>query len=132
MPETDIQINLDDSVIGDPSVIVAAQDGILNLGVEYEYLVELVTQQVGLFTIHNGLLKFMRSKLVLHEWQVVVEVTTNEDSRKLVLSYYVTNDLCHSLSSLLLVSLFASFKIARDQVNLTSFIGELHLGPVHV
>ena len=47
MPETDVQINLDDSVIGDPSVIVAAQDGILNLGVEYEYLVELITQQVG-------------------------------------------------------------------------------------
>ena len=64
MPETDIQINLDDSVIGDPSVIVAAQDGILNRGVEYEYLVELVTQQVGLLAIHNGLLKFVCSKLV--------------------------------------------------------------------
>ena len=61
MPETDIQINLDDFVIGDPSVIVAAQDCILNLGVECEYLVELVTQQVSLFTIHNGLFKFMGS-----------------------------------------------------------------------
>ena len=66
MPETDIQINLDDSVIGDPSVIVPAQDGILNLGAEYEYLVELVAQQVGLFTIHDGLFKVVWSKLVLH------------------------------------------------------------------
>ena len=81
MPETDIQINLDDFVIGDPSVIVAAKDGILNLGVEYEYLVELVTQQVGLFTIHNGLLKFMVSKLVLHELQVIIEVTAHNDGR---------------------------------------------------
>jgi len=81
MPETDIQINLDDFVIGNPSVIVAAQDGILNLGVEYEYLVELITQQVGLFTIHNGLFKFMGSKLVLHEWQVIVEVTAKDDGR---------------------------------------------------
>ena len=81
MPETDVQINLDDFMIGDPSVIVAAQDSILNRGVEYEYLVELVTQQVGLLTIHNGLLKFMGSKLVLHEWQVIVEVTAHDDSR---------------------------------------------------
>jgi hypothetical protein len=64
---------------------------------------------VGLFTIHNGLLKFMGSKLVLHEWQVIVEVATNDDSRQLVLSYDVTDDICHSLSSLSLIRLFTSF-----------------------
>jgi len=66
MSETDVEINFDDFVIGDPSVKVAAQDGIPDIGVEYEYLVELVTQQVGLFTIHDGLFKVVRSKLVLH------------------------------------------------------------------
>ena len=68
MSETDVEINFDDFVIGDPSVKVAAQDGIPDIGVEYEYLVELVTQQVGLFTIHDGLFKFVCSKLMLHEW----------------------------------------------------------------
>ena len=81
MSESDIQVNLDGFVIGELSVIVAAQDGILNCGIEYEYLVELVTQQVGLFTIHNGLLESMVSKLVFHELQVIVEVNAHNDGR---------------------------------------------------
>ena len=44
MPETDIQINLDDSVIGDLPVIVVAKDGILYSCIEYKYLVKLVAQ----------------------------------------------------------------------------------------
>ena len=86
MPETDIQINFDDFVIGDLPVIVVAKDGILYSCIEYKYLVKLVAQQVGLFTIVNGLLKFVWFELVLHEWQVIVEVTTNYDCRQLILS----------------------------------------------
>ena len=86
MPETDIQINLDDFVIGDPPVIVAAKDGIPDSCIEYEYLVKLIAQQVGRFAIINGLLKFVWFELVLHEWQVIVEVTTNYDCRQLILS----------------------------------------------
>ena len=86
MPETDIQINFDDFVIGDLPVIVVAQDGILDSRIEYEYLVKLVAQQVGRFAIINGLLKFVWFELVLHEWQVIVEVTTNYDCRQLILS----------------------------------------------
>jgi hypothetical protein len=66
MSESDIQINFDGFVIGELPVIVAAQYGVLDSGVEYEYLVELIAQQVGLFTIHDGLFKVVRSKLVLH------------------------------------------------------------------
>ena len=46
MPETDVQINLDDFVIGDLPVIVVAQDGIADIRVEYKHLVKLVAQQV--------------------------------------------------------------------------------------
>jgi hypothetical protein len=46
MPETDIQINFDDFVIGDPPVIVVAQDGIVDTRIEHKYLVKLVAQQV--------------------------------------------------------------------------------------
>ena len=66
MSESDIQLNFDSFVIGELSVIVAAQYGVLDSSVENEYLVELVAQQVGLFTIHDGLFKVVRSKLVLH------------------------------------------------------------------
>jgi len=86
MPGTDVQINFDDFVIGDFPVIVVAQDGILDSCVEYEYLVKLIAQQVGCFAIVDGLLKFVWFELVLHEWQVIVEVTTNYDGRQLVLS----------------------------------------------
>ena len=86
MPETDIQINFDDFVIGDLPVIVVAQDGILDSRIEYEYLVKLIAQQVGRFAIVNGLLEFVWFELVLHEWQVIVEVTTNYDCRQLILS----------------------------------------------
>ena len=86
MPETDIQINLYDFVIGDLSVIVIAKDGIPDSCIEYEYLVKLIAQQVGRFAIINGLLKFVWFELVLHEWQVIVEVTTNYDCRQLILS----------------------------------------------
>ena len=86
MPETEIQINFDDFVIGDLPVIVVAQDGILDSCIEYEYLVKLIAQQVGRFAIINGLLKFVWFELVLHEWQVIVEVTTHDDCRQLILS----------------------------------------------
>ena len=66
MSESNIQINFDDFVIGDLPEIVVAQYGVLDGSVEYEYLVELIAQQVGLFTIHDGLFKVVRSKLVLH------------------------------------------------------------------
>ena len=45
--ETDVEINFDDFVIGDLSVIVVAQDGIPDHSVEHKYLVELIAQQVG-------------------------------------------------------------------------------------
>ena len=86
MSETDIEINFDDFVIGDLPVIVVAQDGIPDSCIEYEYLVKLIAQQVGRFAIINGLLKFVWFELVLHEWQVIVEVTTNYDCRNLILS----------------------------------------------
>ena len=86
MPETDVEINLDDFVIGDVPVIVVAQDGISDSCVEYEYLVKLIAQQVGRFAIVNGLLKFVWFELLLHEWQVIIEFTTHYDSRQLVLS----------------------------------------------
>jgi hypothetical protein len=86
MPETDIQINFDDFVIGDLPVIVVAQDGIPDHSVEYGYLIELIAQQVGQFTIIDGLLEFVWFELVLHEWQMIVEVTTHYDGRQLVLS----------------------------------------------
>ena len=66
MPETDVQINLDDFVIGDLPVIVVAQDGIPDSCIEYEYLVKLVAQQVGRFAIIDGLLKFVWFELVLY------------------------------------------------------------------
>ena len=86
MPQTDIQINFDDFVIGDLPVIVVAQDGILDSCVEHEYLVKLIAQQVGRFAIINGLLNFVLFELLLHEWSVIVEVTTNYDCRQLILS----------------------------------------------
>ena len=86
MSETDVEINFDDFVIGDLPVIVVAQDGIPDSCIEYEYLVKLIAQQVGRFAIVDGLLKFVWFELVLHEWQVIVEVTTNYDSRQLILS----------------------------------------------
>ena len=86
MSETDIQINFDDFMIGDLPVIVDAQDGIVDSCIEHEYLVKLIAQQVGRFTIIDGLLEFVWFKLVLHEWQVIVEVTTNYDCRQLILS----------------------------------------------
>ena len=86
MPETDVQINLDDFVIGDLPVIVVAKDGIPDSRIEHEYLVKLIAQQVGRFAIINGLLKFVWFELVLHEWQVIVEVTTHYDCRQLILS----------------------------------------------
>ena len=132
MPETDVQINFDDFVIGDLPVIVVAQDGIPDRSVEHEYLVELIAQQVGLFAVYDGLLKVMLSKLVLHEWQVVVEVTTDNDSRQLVLSDDITDDIRYPLRSLLLIGLLSSFEIARDQMHPASVISELHLRPVHV
>jgi hypothetical protein len=52
------------------------------------------------------------SKLLLHEWQVVVEVTTHNDSCMSVLSFNVIDDLYYSLRSLVLVGLFTSFEIA--------------------
>ena len=112
MPETDIQINFNDFVIGDLPVVVVAKDGILGSCVEYEYLVELIAQQVGRFAVYDGLFKVMLSKLVLHEWQVVVEVTTNNDSRQLVLSDDITDDIRYPLRSLLLIGLLSSFEIA--------------------
>ena len=86
MPETDVQINLDDFVIGDLPVIVVAKDGIPDSCIDYEYLVKLIAQQVGRFAIIDGLLKFVWFELVLHERQVIVEVTTHDDCRQLVLS----------------------------------------------
>ena len=112
MSETDVEINFDDFVIGDPSVIVVAQDGIPDHSVEYEYLVELIAQQVGRFAVYDGLFKVMLSKLVLHEWQVVVEVTTDNDSRQLVLPDDITDDIRYPLRSLLLIGLLSSFEIA--------------------
>ena len=47
MSETDVEINFDDFMIGDLPVIVVAQDSIPDDSVEYEYLVELITQQVS-------------------------------------------------------------------------------------
>ena len=132
MSETDVEINFDDFVIGDLSVIVVAQDGIPDHSVEHKYLVELVAQQVGLFAVYDGLFKVMLSKLVLHEWQVVVEVTTNDDSRQLVLSDDITDDIRYPLRSLLLIGLLSSFEIARDQMYPARVISELHLCPVHV
>ena len=46
MPDTDVEINLDDFVIDDLPVIVVAQDGITDIRVEYKHLVKLVAQQV--------------------------------------------------------------------------------------
>ena len=46
MSETDIQINFDDFVIGDLSVIVVAHNGIPESGVDHKHLVKLVAQQV--------------------------------------------------------------------------------------
>ena len=54
----------------------------------------------------------MLSKLVLHEWQVVVEVTADNDSRQLVLSDDIADDLRYPLRSLLLIGLLSSFEIA--------------------
>ena len=86
MPEADVEINFDDFVIGDLPVIVVAQDGILDSCIEYEYLVKLIAQQVGRFAIVDGLLEFLWFELLLHQWQVIVEVTTNYDCRQLILS----------------------------------------------
>jgi hypothetical protein len=53
----------------------------------------------------------MLSKLVLHGWQVIVEVTTNNDSRQLVLSDDITDELRYPLRSLLLIGLLSSFEV---------------------
>ena len=112
MSETDVEINFDDFVIGDLPVIVVAQDGILDVSVEHEYLVELIAHQVRRFAVVDGLFKFMLSKLVLHVWEVVVEVTNDDDSRQLVLSNNITDDLRYPLRSLLLIGLLSSFELA--------------------
>ena len=99
-------------MISDLPVIVVAQDGIADTRVEYKHLVKLVAQQVRWFVVCYSLFEVEHSKLLLHERQVVVEVTTHDDSRLSVLSSNVINDLYYSLCSLLLIGLFTSFEIA--------------------
>jgi hypothetical protein len=112
LSETDIQVDLDDFVICDLPVIVVTHNRIPDSAVEHKYLVQLVAQQVSLFVISYSLFKVEHSKLLLHEWEVVVEVTTHNDSCMSVLSFNVINDLNYSLCSLMLVGLFTSFEIA--------------------
>ena len=119
-------------MISDLPVIVVAQDVIADTRVEYKHLVKLVAQQVRWFVVCYSLFKVEHSKLLLHVRQVVVEVTSHDDSRMSVLSSNVINDLYYSLCSLMLVGLFASFEIAWDQVDPTSAVSELYLRPVHL
>ena len=63
---------------------------------------------------------------------MVVEVSTHNHSRVLVLSQDVLDDLRDSLCSLKLVSLLTPFKVAGDQVDPSCPISELDLCPVEV
>ena len=63
---------------------------------------------------------------------MVVEVSTHNHSRVLVLSQDILDDLRDSLCSLKLVSLLTPFKVAGDQVDPSCPISELDLCPVEV
>ena len=101
-------------MVSEVPVIVVADHRALYGGIMDEHLVKLVPQQVGFLTISDG---YFEAKLDQVRSHCVVEVSTHDHGRVLVLSQNFLDDFRDSLSSFELICLFSPFKVTGDEVD---------------
>ena len=87
---------------------------------------------MGFLTISYGYFEAKLDQVRSHCEEMVVEVSTHDHGRVLVLSQNVLDDFRNPLSSFELVGLFSPFKVTGDEVDPVCPISELDLSTVEV